>query len=287
MKILAIGCGGMLGEAIYKEFSKQNKIIATDIDLNEKWLRYLDVRDYSQIKEYIIKFKPDLIINLSALTDLEYQELNPKEAYETNFMGVINISLLCKQYDIPLVQFSTAGVFDGKKDKYYDFDEPNPLNHYAKSKHLAEIFVQKNLEKYYLIRPGWMMGGEKDKKFVSKILKQINDGKKTIYAIENLYGVPTYTYDLAKNLKELIKEEKYGTYNMVCEGEKISRYDVAKEIIKVLKVDVRVEKVDTSYFEKEYPVKRPTSEALVNNNLEKINLNLMRNWKVCLREYLE
>jgi len=288
-KILITGCGGMLGDAIYNEFNENFDVLATDIDLNEKWLIYLDVRNFYKVEKFIKKYKPNFVFHFAALTDLEVQEKNPYEAYNTNIFGTINIVLACKKYNIPLIYISSAGIFDGKKKIYKDNDIPNPLNVYGYSKYLSELFIKKNLKKYFILRPGWMIGGGvKDKKFISKLIKQLKDGKKEINAIDNIYGIPTYTYDFAKNLKELIKTNKYGIYNMVCKEKMLSRYDVAKEFLKILKLDkkIKLNKVDVSFFEKEYFVLRPKSEALLNNKLESIGLNLMRDWKVCLKEYL-
>ncbi len=289
-RILITGCGGMLGNAIHETFSKEFEVKATDIDLNESWLSFLDVRDYNSIKKIIEDFKPNYIFHLAALTDLEYCETNPEETYKTNTLGTENTAMLAKEFDIPMVYISTAGIFDGKKEVYDDYDLPNPLSHYGRSKYMGELFVQNHLTKYFVCRAGWMMGGgKKDKKFIPKILNQIKEGKNELHAIEDLYGTPTYTYDLAKNLLELIKTKHYGIYNMVCNGGRVSRYDVALEMLKILNLTdkVKLNKVYTTFFNKSFFAPRPGSEALINRKLNLRDLNKMRDWKVCLREYLE
>ena len=106
---------------------------------------------------------------------------------------------------IPIIYISTAGIFDGKKDLYDDWDEPNPLGHYARSKYNGELYVEKNSNQYLILRAGWMMGGgpNKDKKFVNKIYKQIIEKKKILNVVNDKLGTPTYTVDFAKNAKLL------------------------------------------------------------------------------------
>ena len=143
-KILMTGCGGMLGEAFYHHFKEKFNIYCTDIDLNEEWLNFLDFRDYEKYFQIVESFSPDYIFHLGAHTDLEYCEKNPDDTYLTNYFSVENATIIANKFDIPLIFISTAGIFDGKKDVYDDWDIPNPLGHYARSKFLSEIYIQQN-----------------------------------------------------------------------------------------------------------------------------------------------
>ena len=111
IKVMITGCGGMLGEAVYNTFSKECSVLASDIDMNESWLEYCDVRDLNSVLKMSLEFKPDLLINLAALTDLEYCETNPEDSWLTNALGQENICLAAKKLDIPVVYISTAGIF--------------------------------------------------------------------------------------------------------------------------------------------------------------------------------
>src|ERR1035441_6555681 len=219
-KIYIAGCGGMLGEAFYKQFIKDYELKCTDIDVNEKWLSYLDFRDYQMYKEDVKEFKPDYLFHLGALTDLEYCELHPEETYKTNTLAVENAVYIANELEIPILYISTAGIFDGEKDYYDDWDVPNPLGHYARSKYAGERFVIENSQKYLVCRAGWMMGGgpQKDKKFVNKIIKQLNDGDKVLKIVNDKDGTPTYTHDFSKNVQLLLENELWGLYNLVCTG---------------------------------------------------------------------
>ena len=142
-KILITGCGGMLGEAIYNTFKTDYELFCTDIDLNEDWLDYLDFRDFNAYENKIKEIKPHYLFHLGAYTDLEYCEINVEDALNTNYHSVKNAVNLSNKYDCKLIFISSAGVFDGKKNVYYDDDIPTPIGHYAKTKSLSEDYIKK------------------------------------------------------------------------------------------------------------------------------------------------
>lgn len=287
-RVFITGCGGMLGEAVYSYFSKACTVLATDIDVNESWLEYLDVRDLKGIFKRAAKFQPHLMINLAAFTDLEFCEKNPDEAWLTNALGQENICTVAQKLDAIVVYISTAGIFDGKKEFYDDFDTPNPINVYGKSKYYGEIITPHLLDKYFIFRAGWMMGGgvKKDKKFINKVFKQIRTGKKELFVINDKLGTPTYTIDFASQMFRVIETDWYGLYNMVCTGD-ASRYDVAEEFLKCLHLEnkIKLTIVTSDYFKQEYFAPRPSSEKLIDLKLMQRGLLDMRDWKVCLAEY--
>ncbi len=289
-KIYIAGCGGMLGEAFYKQFSDKYVLKCSDKDVNEEWLSFLDFRDFDAYKKDVMEFKPDYLFHLGAYTDLEFCEKNPDDTYITNTLAVENAVYIANEMDIPLLYISTAGIFDGNKDYYDDWDEPNPLGIYARSKYLGERFVIENSKKYLVCRPGWMMGAgpSKDKKFIQKLMKQIKDGKKEFFIVNDKDGTPTYTYDFAKNVKLLLEKELWGLYNMVCGGQ-TSRLEVATEIFKILRLEnkIKITEVTSDYFKDIYFVERPRSEQLTNKKLDLRGLNIMRSWKIALAEYLD
>ncbi|MCF6184512.1 MAG: SDR family oxidoreductase [Bacteroidales bacterium] len=290
-KVLITGCGGMLGKSVYKEFIlKYTDVLATDIDLNEEWLSYMDVRDIQNCEKIFEQFKPDIVLHLAALTDLEYCETNQNDSWLTNALGTENISILSDKYNAELIYISTAGIFDGEKEYFNDFDRPNPLSIYAKSKYHGEVFVQQTVARYYIFRAGWMMGGgiEKDKKFIGKIFRQIFNGNKELFVVDDKLGTPTYTANFALGIYNTIQTGYYGLYNQVCKGS-CSRLDVAKLFIEYLgiKDEIKITKVNSDYFSEEYFAPRPYSEKLVNLKLEARKINSMKDWKVCLKEYTD
>jgi dTDP-4-dehydrorhamnose reductase len=288
-KIFIAGCGGMLGDAFYHVFKETHDLCCTDKDVNIEWLSYLDFRDLTEYWKQVADFHPDYLFHLGAYTDLEFCEKNPDDTYATNTMSVENAVYIANKLDIPLLYISTAGIFDGKKEIYDDWDTPNPLGVYARSKYMGERFVVENAKRFLVCRAGWMMGAgpKKDKKFIQKLMKQLKDGKKELFVVNDKDGTPTYTYDFANNIKILLEREYWGLYNMVCSGQ-TSRYEVAEELLHILGQEeiIGLIPVSSDYFKNDYFAERPVSERLVNRKLTLRNVNLMRDWKVALREYL-
>lgn len=280
MKILITGSDGMLGSAVNEVF-KDEELLLTDI-------HNLDVTDYDQVISYADS-KPDLIIHLAAETDLEKCQRFPEHAYMTNHTGTVNVMLLAKKLDIPMVFISTAGIFNGQREFYHENCIPDPINHYGRSKWFAEIALS-NYDRVWIFRAGWMMGGGpvKDKKFVGQIYRQLFiEGKKDIYAIDDIYGSPTYTHDLAETIKNVINNHApYGVYNCAGEG-KASRYDVAKAVVEFLKADAQVIIVPVDYFQHKFPCPRSKYEVLKNWKLNDMGLSKMRDWEDSLKEYIE
>jgi dTDP-4-dehydrorhamnose reductase len=288
-RIYVAGGGGMLGEAVYERFAPIADVRATDIDVNEPWLQHGDVRDYSAMASQITDFRPHVIVNLAAMTDLEECEGDIDRAWATNALGAENLGLLAQKHDATYVYVSTAGIFGGEKEFYTDYDTPNPLGVYARSKYYGECYVRQSVPKHFAIRAGWMMGGgpRKDKKFVNKIYRQLAAGKRTLHVVDDKLGTPTYTVDFARGIHRLLESELYGLYNQVCGGSG-SRFDVAVELVRELGLagSVVVERVGSDFFAREYFAARPASEQLVNAKLDARKLNVMREWRVCLAEYV-
>jgi dTDP-4-dehydrorhamnose reductase len=135
-----------------------------------------------------------------------------------------------------------------------------------------------------------MMGGgeHKDKKFINKLMKQIRAGKREIFVVNDKDGTPTYTHDFAKNVRLILEKELWGLYNLVCNGQ-TSRLEVARELIRLLGKDdeIKITEVQSAFFKNEYFAQRPACERLVNKKLQLRGLNIMRDWQIALREYLD
>jgi dTDP-4-dehydrorhamnose reductase len=288
-RIYVAGAGGMLGEAFYKLFKDEFDCVFSDKDLNSDWLSFIDFRDANLYEENVILFKPDILVHLGAYTSLEYCDLNELDALNNNVVSVETAVKIANTLNIPLLFISTAGIFDGQKEEYDDWDAPAPLGVYARTKVIAEDYIQKNSTKYYIMRAGWMMGGGpgKDKKFVGKIIGQLRSGVRELHIVNDKDGTPTYTHDFARVAYELLSTDRFGVYNCVCEG-LTSRLEVAREIVKILGLssEVVIHEVSSDYFANEYFSLRPPSERLINKKLKIIGLNKMRDWKIALNEYI-
>jgi dTDP-4-dehydrorhamnose reductase len=280
----------MLGEAFYRVFGEEYKLKCTDIDVNESWLSRVDFRDLEAYWQDTSQFGPDYLFHLGAHTDLEYCEKNQHDAYATNTLAVENAVHISNKLDIPLLYIGTAGIFNGSQDTFDDWDVPSPQSHYARSKYAGEKFVETYSRRHLICRAGWMMGAgpRKDKKFIQKIMQQLKDGKQELFVVNDKFGTPTYTHDFARNVRVLLERELWGLYNMVCGGV-TGRLEVVRELLKVLGLDseVKVTEVDSDYWSAIYFAHRPASECLINRKLDLRGLNVMRDWRVALKEYIE
>ena len=288
-RIYMAGAGGMLGEGFHDVLADRCEIRASDIDVNANWLSRLDFRDFDAYRAAVIEFGPDYLFHLGAHTSLEYCEEHPDQAYATNTLAVEHAVHIANELDVPLLYISTAGIFDGAQDTYDDWDQPNPLGHYARSKYMGERFVAENARRYLVCRAGWMMGGgpAKDKKFIQKLMKQLKDGKTELHVVDDKLGTPTYTRDFARNVELLLEKELWGVYNLVCAGV-TSRLEVAHYLVNALGLsdEVTITPVSSDYFKAEYFAARPASERLLTKKLDLRGLNIMRDWRPCLDEYL-
>ena len=280
----------MLGEAFYQNFKEDYKLKCTDKDVNEDWISLLDFRNFNDYQNDVEQFQPDYLFHIGAYTDLEFCENNPDDTYNTNTLSVENAVQISNKLDIPLLYVSTAGIFDGKKNLYDDWDLPNPLGVYARSKYMGERYVCENSKRFLVCRAGWMMGSgpKKDKKFIQKLMKQLKNGAKELFIVDDKDGTPTYTHDFAKNVKLLIEKEYWGLYNLVCGGQ-TSRQEVTNELLRLLNLQdkIKVNSVKSEYFKDIYFAERPPNERLINKKLDLRNLNIMQDWKIALKEYVE
>jgi len=289
-RIYISGCGGMLGDAFYHEFKDDYNLKCTDIDVNEDWLTYCDIQCLDEYRKDVEVFNPDYLFHLGACTNLEQCEKFPLVARATNYLSVGQAVQIANNLDILLLYISTAGIFDGKKDVYDEEDKPSPMGIYAKTKYAGERIVLADAKKHLVCRASWMVGGgpKKDKTFPHLVLKQIKAGKKTLHIVNDKRGTITYARDFAKNTRLLIEGKHTGLFNMANCGN-TNRLEIAKEIVSILGLenDIEIVEVPSSYFKKSYHAPRPDRECLINRQLDELGLNIMRDWRIALREYLE
>lgn len=288
-KYLIFGGGGMLGRS-FLNLLPESQSLFTDKDLTSPRIQFCDIRDFIHTRKVVESYDPDIIINLAAVVDLEYAEKNSQDCFITNYAAALHLFQIAEERDIPYIFISTAGIFGNQMEYYTETDTPTPLSVYGRSKYLMELFLEsQKYEKWWVFRAGWMMGGGKefDKKFVNKVYKQIQSGATTLNVVDDKLGTPTYTHDFASSIiRHLSEDLPYGLYNQVGGGE-ASRYDVAVEMVSYLGLKTEVKKVDSNFFTEEYFAPRPFSEKLVNEKLQKLGRNYMRDWKECLHEYLD
>jgi dTDP-4-dehydrorhamnose reductase len=287
-RFFVAGGGGMLGEGINRVLATRHDVMSTDINLTSPWLSKLDFRDFDEYRRQVLDFRPDWIFHVGAHTSLEYCEEHEEDAYRTNTIAVEYATRIANEAGIPIFYVSTAGIFDGKKPEYDDWDSPNPLGVYARSKYFGERFVVENAQRYIVCRAGWMMGGgrPKDKKFINKLMLQMDGGARELFVVNDKDGTPTYTHDFVRTVEVLVGKSAFGLYNCVCAG-LTSRFEVAQHLVGLLgRKDVRITPVASDYFSKEYFAARPPSERLVSKRLKMLGIGTMRDWRTALKDYL-
>ena len=274
MRILITGASGMLGHDLQRTLKNHELILCNS--------KNLDITNKNLVSETINEMKPDILINSAAYTNVDDCETNYEEAYKVNALGPKNLANVCKDLKIPLVHISTDYVFDGKKtEPLKENDNLGPQTAYGKTKLEGEQFIQKILDEYFIIRTAWLYGCDGDN-FVKTMLnlsKSLNE----ITVVNDQIGSPTFTYDLAKGISEIIKTDKYGVYHLTNSGS-CSWYEFSKEIFKLANINVKVIPVTTEEFPR--PAPRPKYSVLSNDKWIKQGFKPLRDYKEALKEYL-
>lgn len=279
-KILIIGANGQLAFDLIKVFDKDCEIIrAIRNDF--------DVADFGAANKFITEHRPDIVINTAAYHKTEECELNPEKSFAVNAIGAFNIAKAAKEVGAKIIFVSTDYVFDGRKKYYVESDIPNPLNVYGASKLAGEILTKIANENFYIIRTSWLFGRHRSGKghnFVSLMLGKAKNGE-NIRVINDQFGSPTYAYDLAVKIKELIdKNATAGIYHITNFGS-CSWYEFAKKIFELAKLNQKIEKIESSNNISK--IKRPEYSVLISENLKKQGIETMRPWPEALSAYLE
>lgn len=280
----------MLGEALHVIYKDKFELKCTDINCTDPWVDYLDFTNKKHYLEDVTAFKADYLFHIGGMIGIEACEANRYDAYRVNATSVEDAVYISNRLGIPIVYINTSNIFNDTLFYHDEWDIPNPITIYAKSKYAGERFIVDNANKYLICRCGWFFGGgpAKDKRFVGKIMQQIDNGITEIFAISDRWSTPTYTYDLAKVIDELLDKEYWGIYNVSC-MKSTNMYLVASEILKILGLSdkIKLTGVSADFFKETYPGERPVSEVLNNTKLEHRRIDIMRPWNECLKEYIE
>ncbi|MBT8181851.1 MAG: dTDP-4-dehydrorhamnose reductase [Eudoraea sp.] len=239
MNILVTGANGQLGKCLKKIAGNYDALKFNFMDSDA-----LDITKTRSIDEAFEFQQFDYCINCAAYTNVEQAEKTPERAFTVNADGVKNIATACKNNNVVLIHISTDYVFDGKKEEaYLNTDLPNPINQYGKSKLAGESFIQKIMDKYYIIRTSWLYS-EYGNNFYNTIVNKAKT-ESVLYITDEQTGCPTNANNLAKYILNLIASlnSDYGIYHFT-DGKAMTWYDFAKEILRETNLDkeVRVEK---------------------------------------------
>jgi dTDP-4-dehydrorhamnose reductase len=274
--ILVTGANGMLGSSLIKNLS-YNNIVSSD----------LDVTDSKSVANYLSKNKPDIIIHTAAYTNVDNCESNPDKAYKINSIGTQNLVNYCVDKDILFIYISSTGIYGTEKENgpYNEFDNVNPTTIHHKSKYEAEKIVQNHLNKYLILRTGWLFGGDitHNKNFVYKRYLEARNNK-IMYSDDIQKGNPTYVLDFVKQMEVLIQNNQLGIFNCVNKAINISRYDYVKKIIELFDINCQLKVASKDMFKRVAPVSH--NESAINYKLDLLGLNVMNDWQKALEKYI-
>lgn len=309
MKVLVTGVAGQLGHDVMNELAKRgHEGVGSDLAAEYSGIAdgsavtkmsyvSMDITDAAAVETVLQEVKPDAVVHCAAWTAVDLAEDDDKvdKVRSINAGGTKNIAEVCKKLDCKMVYLSTDYVFDGQGTKPWDPDckTYQPLNVYGQTKLEGELAVSETLDKYFIVRIAWVFGIN-GKNFIKTML---NVGKThdTLKVVSDQVGTPTYTYDLARLLVDMIETDKYGYYHVTNEGGFISWYDFTKEIFRQA-----VELGHTEYSEDRLTVlpvttaeyglskaKRPFNSRLDKSKLVKNGFTPLPTWQDALRRYLK
>ena len=290
MRILLNGKGGQLGSEIIGRWrTKLCEATNIDVELIELNSRELDITDKENVLTLISQLKPDVIINCAAYTNVDQAEEDYEKAFQVNALGPRNLAIAAESVGAKLIHISTDYVFEGdgviangEKALYREYDVPNPINVYGKTKLLGENYVREFCSKYFIIRTSWLYG-ENGNNFVKTIIKAAKE-KGKLQVVNDQFGNPTNAKDLSKHILELAFTEEYGIYH--CTGNGVaSWYDFACKIVEYAGIDCIVEAVTSEQYQTK--AKRPSYSCLDNMMLRNTIGDGMRNWEEALNDFIK
>ncbi|MBQ4283419.1 MAG: dTDP-4-dehydrorhamnose reductase [Lachnospira sp.] len=286
MKVLVTGVKGQLGFDVVNELNKRGHV-AVGVDIEE-----MDITNPVSVERVITGADPDAVIHCAAWTAVDAAEdaENIDKVRLVNATGTENIAKVCKGLDCKMIYISTDYVFDGEGTRPWEPDDMrNPLNVYGQSKYEGELAVEKYLSKYYIVRIAWVFGVN-GKNFIKTMLN-LGKTRDALTVVNDQIGTPTYTYDLARLLVDMVETDKYGRYHATNEGGYISWYDFTCEIMKQASAynavygNVSVSPVDSSAYPAK--AKRPSNSRMDKSKLTDNGFKPLPTWQDALSRYLK
>ncbi|MDW8289688.1 MAG: dTDP-4-dehydrorhamnose reductase [Armatimonadota bacterium] len=285
-RVLVIGASGMLGQDVYARFAPHFTVVSTSRQGGDV---RLDITDGEATRRVVSETAPDVVVLCAAYTDVDGCERNPEEAYRINAFGTANVASACTEVGARLLYVSTDYVFDGDKgDGYTEWDAPHPLNVYGASKLAGEAWIREVCPRHWTVRTAWLYGVG-GRCFPRTILRAAREGK-PLRVVNDQRGSPTFTWDLAGALLEMVQREvAYGTYHVV-NGGTATWYELACEVVRLarergwLSAEVSVTPIHSHEWPS--PTRRPACSVLKMERWRWAGLTPLRHWREALRDYM-
>ena len=276
MRVLVTGVKGQLGYDVMNELAKRGHE-GIGVDIQE-----MDITDAASVERVITEAAPDAVIHCAAYTAVDAAEDNVDLCRRVNAGGTENIARVCKALNCKMMYISTDYVFNGQGIRPWEPDDKRePLNVYGQTKYEGELAVE-TLEKFFLVRIAWVFGVN-GKNFIKTMLN-LGKTRDHLTVVADQIGSPTYTYDLARLLVDMIETDKYGRYHATNEG-LCSWYEFACEIFKQAGMNVTVSPVTSD----QYPAKakRPMNSRMDKSKLDEMGFKRLPSWQDALGRYLK
>lgn len=300
MKVFVTGVCGQLGHDVMNELAKRGyEGIGTDITPSYSGVMdgsavttapyvSLDITDKEAVTKTIEEIHPDVIVHCAAWTAVDMAEDDDKveKVRAINAGGTQNIADVAKEIDAKMVYISTDYVFDGQGTEPWkpDCKDYKPMNVYGQTKLEGELAVANTLSKYFIVRIAWVFG-KNGKNFIKTMLK-VGKTHDEVRVVNDQIGTPTYTFDLARLLVDMIETDKYGYYHATNEGGYISWYDFTKEIYKVAGYSTKVIPVTTEEYGLSKAT-RPFNSRLDKSKLVENGFTPLPTWQDALKRYID
>lgn len=276
MRVLVTGVKGQLGYDVVNELKKRG-LEAVGVDIDE-----MDITDAASVDKVIAGAKVDAVIHCAAYTAVDAAEDNEELCRKVNAEGTQNIANVCKALGIKMMYISTDYVFDGEGTKAWNPDDKrHPLNVYGMTKYEGELAIQNTLDEFFIVRIAWVFGIN-GKNFIKTMLNLAQNHPK-LTVVNDQFGSPTYTYDLAVLLVDMIQTDKYGIYHATNEGI-CTWYEFACEIFKQAGVEVQVDPVTSDAFPTK--AKRPSNSRMSKDKLEEQGFHRLPTWQDAVKRYI-
>ena len=276
-KMIVTGCNGQLGREINKLYGSREDIELINTDVEE-----LDITDLEAVMALAKEHKPYAIINCAAYTNVDGCETNQDLAFRINVIGPRNLAIAAREVKAKLVHISTDYVFSGDKEGcYYESDPIAPKTVYGETKAEAERMVERFADRYYIFRTAWLYGDGKN--FVRTMLK-LSESHDTLRVVNDQFGTPTSTLELARAIDSLLFTDNYGTYHATCEGS-CNWAEFAEEIFRLAGKNVKVEYVTSEEYGA--PANRPKNSILENRMLKAVGGYTFCEWHEAIKTYLD
>ncbi len=276
MRVLITGCNGLLGQKLVKIFSSDHKTSGIDlktdplVDILQFSYQSISITEKSKLRGLFVSFKPEVVVNAGAYTDVDGCEKNKEKAWDVNVEGVKNLSLLCKENKVKLVQLSTDYIFDGKAGPYSEEDMPNPQGYYGFTKLESEKVISGSNIDFLVVRTNVLYGKSlgQTHNFVLWLIQRLKN-KEEVKIVTDQYSNPTLADNLAQAIKEAVEKNISGVLNIAGGDKIISRYEFALKIAEKFELDHSlIKKVLTA--ELDLPAPRPLKGGLKIDKAKKL-----------------